>query len=37
MANFTIIDGLMLMIVAMAAVFTVLIGLWGILTIVKKI
>ncbi|AOF49367.1 OadG family protein [Tetragenococcus halophilus] len=37
MANFTIIDGLMLMIVAMAAVFTVLIGLWGILTIVKNL
>jgi len=30
-------DGLMLMIVAMAAVFAVLMGLWGLLVIVRKL
>ncbi|GAA3009682.1 OadG family protein [Tetragenococcus solitarius] len=35
MANFTILDGLVLMIVAMATVFAVLMGLWGILVVVK--
>lgn len=37
MTNFTIMDGLMLMIVAMAAVFAVLMGLWGLLVIVRKL
>ncbi|MDN6640614.1 MAG: OadG family protein [Tetragenococcus sp.] len=37
MTNFTILDGLVLMVVAMATVFVVLLGLWGILAIVKKL
>lgn len=37
MSNFTILDGLVLMIVAMVTVFVVLLGLWGILVIVKNL
>lgn len=37
MANFTILDGFMLMIVAMLTVFLVLIGLWAILVFVKNL
>ncbi|MDN6653821.1 MAG: OadG family protein, partial [Lactobacillus sp.] len=37
MANFTILDGLVLMVVAMATVFAVLVGLWGVLVIVRKL
>lgn len=37
MANFTILDGFVLMIAAMLTVFVVLLGLWGILIIVRKL
>jgi len=37
MSDFTIFDGFILMIAAMATVFAVLIGLWALLVIVKKV
>jgi len=37
MSNFTILDGLVLMVAAMLTVFIVLLGLWGILIIVKNL
>lgn len=37
MTNFTILDGLMIMIVAMVLVFILIMGLWGVLLIMKKL